>query len=232
MKKLHSVRSFVAGVLVTLLVVALVPAAVAATASRNITIYPGISVYVDEKKLDPKDANGKTVEVFTSNGTTYLPVRAISEALGEPVDWDGATRTVYIGRHITGTTLASYLSDTDYFYSSGSAPTVYASVKDNVGSAHTHCFASKFDRTYLLNGNYSHITGTLFLPYSNRNSTTTGTSGVSIYGDGELLFTCFPEKGVQGFRPIDFNVPLDGVTELRVVYAGSTLYLGDTALWK
>lgn len=30
------------------------------------------------------------------DGSTYLPVRAVSEALGCKVDWDGVTRTVYI----------------------------------------------------------------------------------------------------------------------------------------
>ncbi|MCL2401000.1 MAG: copper amine oxidase N-terminal domain-containing protein, partial [Oscillospiraceae bacterium] len=29
-------------------------------------------------------------------GTTFLPVRAVAEALGQEVDWDGATNTVYL----------------------------------------------------------------------------------------------------------------------------------------
>lgn len=37
------------------------------------------------------------VEPFTVNGTTYLPVRAIGEALGKDVKWDGETKTVYVG---------------------------------------------------------------------------------------------------------------------------------------
>ncbi|MCL1863014.1 MAG: copper amine oxidase N-terminal domain-containing protein [Defluviitaleaceae bacterium] len=34
---------------------------------------------------------------FTSGGRTFLPARAISEALGYPVEWDGNTATIYIG---------------------------------------------------------------------------------------------------------------------------------------
>ena len=38
---------------------------------------------------------------FIADGRTFLPVRAISEALGQPVTWDAATSTVYIGSRTT-----------------------------------------------------------------------------------------------------------------------------------
>lgn len=82
-----------------ILVVALSVSAFAATAGRNILIYPGISIYIDDAKLNPTDVNGNPVEVFSYNGTTYLPVRAISEAFGKQVQWDGKTQSVYIGSH-------------------------------------------------------------------------------------------------------------------------------------
>lgn len=68
------------------------------TAPKRITIYPGISVYLDGTLLKPKDANGNAVEVFSSNGTTYLPVRAIGEALGLEVTWDAASNSVRVGQ--------------------------------------------------------------------------------------------------------------------------------------
>ncbi len=55
-----------------------------------------ISIYINETKLTPKDGNGKVVDPFTVNGTTYLPVRAIAEAFGKTVAWDGATASVKI----------------------------------------------------------------------------------------------------------------------------------------
>lgn len=67
------------------------------TTPRTITVTTGISIYLDGQKLTPKDANGKTVEVFAYNGTTYLPVRAIGEALGLKVGWDGPSNSVLIG---------------------------------------------------------------------------------------------------------------------------------------
>ncbi len=55
-----------------------------------------ISIYINGTKITPKDGNGKVVEPFTVNGTTYLPVRAICEALGKTVTWDGSTISVKI----------------------------------------------------------------------------------------------------------------------------------------
>lgn len=38
-----------------------------------------------------------TVDNFLYNDTTYIPLRAVSTALGEKVDYDGETSTAYIG---------------------------------------------------------------------------------------------------------------------------------------
>jgi hypothetical protein len=73
--------------------------AIAASVQKAITVSTGITIYVDDVKLNPTDANGSPVEVFLYNGTTYLPVRAVSTALGKPIEWDGTTRSVYIGAH-------------------------------------------------------------------------------------------------------------------------------------
>ncbi|HEY9061903.1 MAG TPA: copper amine oxidase N-terminal domain-containing protein [Pseudobacteroides sp.] len=54
-----------------------------------------ISLYVNGTKVD-KDSNGKAVTPFVVDGTTYLPVRAISDVLGKGVTWDGSTASVKI----------------------------------------------------------------------------------------------------------------------------------------
>lgn len=43
------------------------------------------------------DANGTTVYPISYNGSTYLPVRSISELFGVAVDWDNDTETVILG---------------------------------------------------------------------------------------------------------------------------------------
>lgn len=70
--------------------------------------YMGISLVVDGSVVTPKDASGQTVEPFIYNGTTYLPVRAVGEAMGKTVEWDQNTKTVYVGpRPGAGTDLAT-----------------------------------------------------------------------------------------------------------------------------
>lgn len=76
---------------------------VAANAVGNVTTktlnatYKNIKIVLNGVQIDPKDASGNIVEPFVSEGTTYLPVRAIANALGLDVKWDGETSTVYLG---------------------------------------------------------------------------------------------------------------------------------------
>jgi len=55
-----------------------------------------IKIYINGEKFEPKDANGNPVEPVIKDGTTYLPVRAISEAFDKKVDWVDETKTVVI----------------------------------------------------------------------------------------------------------------------------------------
>ena len=67
--------------------------------------YRAISIVLDGKEITPCDAEGNTVEPFIMNGTTYLPLRAIAQAMGLGVAWDGKTNTVTLtsgGEVITG----------------------------------------------------------------------------------------------------------------------------------
>lgn len=91
-------QGFVVGVISTVLVSSV---AFAAPVGKAITaFYNEIKIYVDGNKIEPKDGNGKTVEPFICEGTTYLPVRAVAEALGKKVEWDGESNTVYISERM------------------------------------------------------------------------------------------------------------------------------------
>lgn len=60
--------------------------------------YRDIKICVDGERITPMDAEGNYVEPFIIDGTTYLPVRAVANALGKEVSWDGNTHTFYIGK--------------------------------------------------------------------------------------------------------------------------------------
>lgn len=66
---------------------------------KNIRVSTGVTVYLDDVKISTKDAAGKSVEPFIHEGTTYLPIRAISDALNVPVTWEPSNQGVYLGKH-------------------------------------------------------------------------------------------------------------------------------------
>ncbi len=62
----------------------------------TVQINPNITVKYNGKAQTMKDVNGNPVYPMLYGGTTYLPVRAVSNMLGVKVDWDGATQTVLL----------------------------------------------------------------------------------------------------------------------------------------
>lgn len=68
-----------------------------ASNARDVTAmlyYRGIRLQVDGNVVVPCDVNGAVVDPFIIEGTTYLPLRAVSAALGCDVGWDGSTGTI------------------------------------------------------------------------------------------------------------------------------------------
>lgn len=90
-------EGFVSGILVSMLLVGMIATAMATVGQRTVNVdYNDIKVTMNGSAVNLVDANGAAVEPFAINGTTYLPVRAVSSALGLEVDWDGKTNTVVL----------------------------------------------------------------------------------------------------------------------------------------
>jgi len=85
MKK--SFKSFAAGVLTALVLSSTTVTALAASGTISIEVSP-IKVLVNGEVFQPKDVNGNDVMVFTHNGSTYAPLRALAEAYGLEVGYD------------------------------------------------------------------------------------------------------------------------------------------------
>lgn len=65
--------------------------------SENITRhYANIKIKLNNQEIIAKDENGTIIEPFIINGTTYLPVRAIGNALNLDVSFDSTTNTVLL----------------------------------------------------------------------------------------------------------------------------------------
>lgn len=97
MKK-HRLHDIVLGMVIMALVMGLAAPAFATVATNTLQAhYMNIRLVIDGVEVVPKDAGGNVVEPFVVDGTTFLPVRAVGEALGKKVTWDGNTKTVYLG---------------------------------------------------------------------------------------------------------------------------------------
>ena len=57
-----------------------------------------IKVYYNGELKKMYDVNGKEVFPVSYQGTTYVPIRAVSNMIGLNVDWDGATKSVLLGK--------------------------------------------------------------------------------------------------------------------------------------
>lgn len=87
--------------IVSTLAIMLILSTVVIASSRiaNIkVVYDNIKIVVDGKEVNfGLDSEGKKIEPFIYNGTTYLPVRAVGEAVGKEVSWDQSSKTVFLG---------------------------------------------------------------------------------------------------------------------------------------
>lgn len=71
----------------------------ASSAIQTITAYlvGDLKFTLNGESWQPRDADGSQLIPISYKNRTYLPVRAIGEALGVNIDWINATRTVVIG---------------------------------------------------------------------------------------------------------------------------------------
>ena len=103
-----------------LFVAAAVPAYAAMT-GKDITVFSGVNIFVDGRELHPTDVKGNEVDAFIYEGTTYVPLRAVGEALGAEVSWNKETKTVYVNSEKTGNEPEDRIAR----YDAGSGPFTY-----------------------------------------------------------------------------------------------------------
>ena len=90
-------RGFLTGLVTALVIFGLTGSVVASNMTKTANLqYMDIKIELDGESLVPKDVNGNVVEPFIISGTTYLPVRALANALDMEVDWVDATCTVVL----------------------------------------------------------------------------------------------------------------------------------------
>lgn len=172
--------------------------------------YLDIKLVVNGKEVTPKDVNGNVVEPFAYQGTTYLPVRAVGEALGKTVRWDGETKTVHLGELPQATYLVDVCkvdSKADY--------RVYRAVDHEAFEFDGKRYSQGFwlsEATFELGGKYDSLTFDFF------NSGKDTARNLYVYLDGELAETI---EGIEGGGAQTVTVPLNYAQTISFQSKGS-----------
>lgn len=141
-------KGFISGVLTTLLIVGITGTALATTGTVTKELeYRDIQVTLDGETLDLRDAQGNAIEPFMFDGTNYLPVRALAEALGLNVAWDGSTNTVVLTTPETSETVES----DELLFSKEHVRFYYTGYRSNADGSYEFDFRIENDSDYTLN---------------------------------------------------------------------------------
>lgn len=221
MKK--ELKGFVVGVVLASLVVSAIPTMAERVSKSAELVYNNIKVVIDGKQADLKDAQGNSVEPFIVEGTTYLPVRAVANALNKAVSWDGATQTVYLGKNEEIEQPSVWLKDLETFTGSMYTQTVDEiefggsdynyKLTDNTGNVYKSYMSTQSENvSYLLDYKYSKFGGTFYLS-KNDKSTEYGYR-LLVYGDGKVIY--HSKMITAGSKPIDFNVNVSNVSTMKI----------------
>ncbi|MEN6326283.1 MAG: stalk domain-containing protein, partial [Syntrophomonas sp.] len=163
-----SFRAFMAGFLLCALLMGSIATAMAAGDIPINAILSGtIKMKLFGQDFAPRETNGTYIQPISYGGRTYLPVRALAEALNVPINWDQATSTLWIGGKnevvpIDNTTLYEDKSRTILTTDPeklSSSSTVY-----KWGITNEKPLNSVYFRSIMKSqGKYSHFTASLFL---------------------------------------------------------------------
>ena len=193
-------------------------AAMASNVARTITVYyQDIKMYVDGMRVN------LSAEPFIYNGTTYLPVRAAGEALGEDVYWDGSTRSIYIGERPGAVdylmeVCPPYQSDAIDYYANEGDYFLMAGNKYSNGVT-SSCF--NYDVYFNTNSQYRSMQFT-YGPQDDKYFSDEGAT-VSFIGDGRILASYDVHYGDM---PKTASVSLSGVNQLVIKFSGGNGTIG------
>ena len=196
--------------LVLVLALGMCIGAAAANNLETISAYlnRGITIKLDGQTQTMYDAQGNRVYPISYNGTTYVPIRAVSNMLGIDVEWDGANNTVLLGE--TGTAkdfieaFEPYAGVTWTHYSISDKNT-----QEIAGKTYDHFIEiyDDFDLYYDLAGKYDTLTFDVYAPESYEYT-------LYFYGDNDTLLEKINVEGKN--LPVTHEVNVSGTQQLKI----------------
>lgn len=224
MNKKFNIKSFTLGVCLTLVLTS-----VLTVTAQSIDVFMGgIKVYWEGVEKILRDTKGEKVEPIIYNGTTYVPLRAMSNLMGKDVDWNQSEKAVYVGKKPTAKTYSladmekningsgNYYKTTSFYLKNQEISITDGAIKQS----------GTWKTTYVLDNKFSSFRGKMVMPY-----TTVGSEG-----EATVVFYSVENDGtaneIETYRlkktedPIEFEVDLRGVTNLRITAeSGSDTYV-------
>ncbi len=213
----NGVKGFIIGIVSGVMIASTIVAATNTTTLYDVVT--GIKIVVDGEELDARDANGGKVEPFVYNGTTYLPVRAVAEALKKEVTWDGVEKVVYLGAkpgnsenwldvcgpyQYYGEWTEYRLRENEYFTMSGQKYTNGFTLGKS-----SNWYNSPFTALFNLNGKYNSLSFTVGHVDGTKDCDRT----LNIYIDGIIAYTKELKCDEVAQR---VTIPLNGALQMKI----------------
>lgn len=185
-----------------------------------------LSVTLDGNDIECVDANGKSVQPILEDGTTYLPVRAISNALGLSIDWDDDTKSVLINGSAENAALSDdiniYISGSKFTAKNANGETVSPLLRDGTVYLPIRAIGEAFDKN--VGWDQESMTAILKTPDFKTDfdegktyAIVSKASGKAIsVSDSSLTASVFEAYDTQAFRLIPASV--EGYYNVRSVY--------------
>ncbi|GMK38918.1 hypothetical protein PCCS19_19720 [Paenibacillus sp. CCS19] len=222
------IRGFILGVVCTLLLTG-AAAAYAANSSTIEVYFENLRYMFDGVEKSPTGTKG-----FVYEGTTYVPLRFVSEALGKEVTWEGEAKTIWVGKKPpqlikltdlpvraedeAGMLAINNWSTGGHNTAAEASFTINGKTYSNGIGLYLHDMPyPPYIRTggnaaYNLAGKYTRLTGLIGAGKSKFSGTAEGT--LTIVGDGKELLSI---SGISAsLSPKNVDVDLTGVQELRI----------------
>lgn len=236
-----TLKGFAAGTLVTVLTLGTILPSSAATMKEIKVAMGGIKIYVDGNLKKPTDVNGNVVEPMIYDGTTYLPVRALTGMLTDKeVAWDQESQTVYIGQRpdvgvksVPIDELEAYDTHSNAYASSSlytGKDAQFTVLGDTYSPFNRMRLSGMGYRVYKLDSNYDSIHGKFIIPFDRLGTYAESTLqfyNVDQYGE-ETLIKEYHTKA--GDAAIDVDVNLQGCNFLKIKGKGDSCAFYDVTL--
>lgn len=196
-------------------------------AANTTTLYDvlaeGVKIVVDGQKINPTDANGNTVEPIIYNGTTYLPVRAVANAIGKAVYWDGPNYTVYLGNmdgklEYPTIMLKDMTSISDRFQTENNPMDNYGKMYGSALKTNSSYNSRTFE--YLLNMKYSRLKGTI---YVKNGATHDGGEQIIITADGKQIYVSPIMEKTS--RPVNIDIDVTGCNDIKIEFTTGSEFI-------